>query len=95
MRPSNVFPFRIAESPPFMSKSRHRGIATLIGFAAILMWALLAAFTIGTRGLAPFQLLGLTFAVAFAVSVPVIGRKGMRAFGVFRQPWPVCAAPPF
>ena len=72
-----------------MPKSRYRAIATLIGFTAILMWALLAAFTIGARGIPPFQLLGLTFAVAFAVSLPVLGRKGRRAFRIFRQPWPV------
>ena len=74
-----------------MSKSRHRALATLIGFTAILMWALLAAFTIGARGIPPFQLLSLTFSLAFVVSLIILGRKGRQGFRVFKQPWPVWA----
>lgn len=44
----------------------NRTAATGIGFGAILLWALLAALTVGTRPVPPFQLLCLTFAIAAA-----------------------------
>ena len=43
--------------------------ATLIGFIAILLWATLALFTTATGEVPPFQLLSLTFGIAFAVSL--------------------------
>jgi drug/metabolite transporter (DMT)-like permease len=40
-----------------------RGGATLIGFSAVLMWALLALFTIGSAPVPPFQLSAMTFGI--------------------------------
>ena len=37
--------------------------ATLIGFSAVLMWALLALFTAGSGAVPPFQLAAMTFAI--------------------------------
>lgn len=41
-----------------------RRVATLLGFGAVLLWALLALFTVATQPVPPFQLNALTFAVA-------------------------------
>jgi drug/metabolite transporter (DMT)-like permease len=38
--------------------------ATMAGFAAILLWGLLALFTASTAGIPPFQLAAMTFGVA-------------------------------
>src|SRR5437762_13037789 len=37
--------------------------ATLIGLAAILMWSLLASFTVATGNIPAFQLAAMTFAI--------------------------------
>ena len=63
----------------------HRTRATLIGGIAVLLWALLALFTTGAAGIPPFQLLAMTFAVAFAVSLAVLATRGGRAFAAWRQ----------
>ncbi len=60
--------------------------ATLIGGVAILLWALLALFTTGAAGLPPFQLLAMTFAVAFLLGLGLIARRGVSAFRVLCQP---------
>ena len=69
--------------------------ATLIGFIAILLWATLALFTTATGAVPPFQLLSLTFGIAFAVSLlrwAWLARRDAEAFRrIFRQPWPVWA----
>jgi drug/metabolite transporter (DMT)-like permease len=54
-----------------MSASAHseRLRATLIGLIAVLLWATLALFTTATGQVPPFQLLSLTFGIAFAVSL--------------------------
>jgi drug/metabolite transporter (DMT)-like permease len=59
--------------------------ATLIGGIAVLLWALLALFTTGAAGIPPFQLLAMTFAVAFVVSLAVLAARGRRAFAAWRQ----------
>jgi drug/metabolite transporter (DMT)-like permease len=63
--------------------------ATLIGFIAILLWATLALFTTATGAVPPFQLLSLTFGIAFAVSLLRWGwlvRRDAEAFRrIFRQ----------
>ena len=59
--------------------------ATLIGGIAVLLWALLALFTTGAAGIPPFQLLAMTFAVAFTVSLAVLAARGRRAFAAWRQ----------
>ncbi len=62
--------------------------ATLIGFLAVLLWALLALFTAGAESVPPFQLLSLSFAIAFVASLAFLLRRGMRGLSVLRQPWP-------
>lgn len=59
--------------------------ATLIGGIAVLLWALLALFTTGAAGIPPFQLLAMSFAVAFLVSLAVLAARGRRAFAKWRQ----------
>ncbi len=65
--------------------SRKQLRATLVGGIAVLLWALLALFTTWAAGIPPFQLLALSFAVAFAVSLLVVILKGGR-LSVLRQP---------
>ncbi|HAV08777.1 MAG TPA: EamA family transporter [Rhodobacteraceae bacterium] len=50
--------------------------ATLTGFIAILLWALLALFTVGTSPVPPFQLNALTFAIGGAIGVVWLLRTG-------------------
>lgn len=60
--------------------------ATLIGFLAVLLWALLALFTAGAESVPPFQLLSLSFAIAFVASLAFLLRRGLRGLSVLRQP---------
>ena len=46
-----------------------RATATLIGFLAVLLWALLALFTIGTAPVPPFQLNAMTFTIGGALGL--------------------------
>ena len=59
--------------------------ATLIGGIAVLLWSLLALFTTWAGDIPPFQLLALSFIVAFAVSLVVVLLKGKRP-SLRRQP---------
>jgi drug/metabolite transporter (DMT)-like permease len=67
--------------------------ATLIGLIAVLLWATLALFTTATGQVPPFQLLSLTFGIAFAVSLLRwlwLARRSRAEFRrIFRQPWQV------
>lgn len=49
-----------------------RGNATLLGCGAVLLWSALALLTVGASRVPPFQLLGLTFAVATALGVVLL-----------------------
>jgi drug/metabolite transporter (DMT)-like permease len=60
--------------------------ATLIGFIAVLLWALLALFTTGTGDIPPFQLLSLSFGIAFLASLAFLLRRGLAGLRVLRQP---------
>lgn len=54
------------------------GRATLIGFSAVVMWALLALFTDASGGVPPFQLSAMTFSIGAAVGFaarPLLGRR--------------------
>ncbi|THD83560.1 EamA family transporter [Aliigemmobacter aestuarii] len=55
--------------------------ATAIGFTAILMWALLALFTIGSAPVPPFLLNALTFGIGGLIGLVWTARRG---FGVLR-----------
>lgn len=64
-----------------------RKFATLLGFGAVVLWALLALFTTASGDVPPFQLAAMTFAIGgMAGLIAGLRRKGWRAW---RQPWPV------
>ncbi len=63
--------------------------ATLLGFAAILMWSLLALLTVATGHVPPFQLAAMTFAIGTAIGLGWMAAT--RAWGVLRQPFAVWA----
>lgn len=69
--------------------------ATAIGAIAIALWATLALFTAATGAVPPFQLLAMTFAVAFLLSLvrwaALAARRGAVAFAFLRQDWKVWA----
>ena len=58
-----------------------KGRATLIGFTAVLMWSLLALFTIGSAPVPPFLLNALCFGIGGAIGLVWTARQG---FGVLR-----------
>lgn len=51
--------------------------ATAIGFSAVLMWALLALFTIGSAPVPPFQLNAMCFAIGGIIGLIWTGRRGI------------------
>lgn len=67
----------------------HRLRATLVGGVAAVLWATLALLTTLAQPVPPFQLVTLTFAIAFAVSLARWTIEGRAAFARLRQPWPV------
>ena len=50
-----------------------RSKATLVGFGAVLLWALLALFTVGSAPVPPFQLAAMCFAVGGTLGAVWIG----------------------
>ncbi|WP_319532486.1 DMT family transporter [uncultured Cohaesibacter sp.] len=67
-----------------------RLFATLVGFTAILMWALLALFTAASGSVPPFQLTAMTFLIGGSIGlVSWMFRPG--AIRSLKQPWPVWA----
>jgi drug/metabolite transporter (DMT)-like permease len=66
-----------------------RAKATAIGFTAVLMWALLALFTIGSAPVPPLQLNAICFAIGGLIGLIWTARTG---FGVLREvSWKVYA----
>lgn len=65
------------------------GAATAIGVIAIGLWSGLALLTSMAEGIPPFEMLALSFAIAFAASLIVLGGRGAAAFRSWRQPLPV------
>ena len=59
-----------------------RRAATAIGFAAVLLWSLLALFTVGSRPVPPFLLNVLCFAIGGGIGLVWIATG--RGFGVLR-----------
>ena len=45
------------------------GRATAIGFGAVLLWALLALFTVNAAGVPPFQLSAMCFAIGGTLGI--------------------------
>ena len=60
-----------------------RNCATLIGFGAVLLWAMLALFTVGSAPVPPFQLAAISFAIGGAIGLGWVGLSG-QGFGVLR-----------
>ncbi|KJZ40344.1 DMT family transporter [Pseudomonas fluorescens] len=73
------------------SRVRNAGPATAVGVIAIFLWSCLALLTTLTEGIPPFELLTLSFGVAFAASLIILGRRGVAGFNSWRQPWAVWA----
>lgn len=73
------------------SRVRSAHSATAVGVIAIFLWSCLALLTTLTEGIPPFELLTLSFAVAFAASLMILGRRGLSGFRNWRQPWAVWA----
>lgn len=68
-----------------MTTASHDPRATLVGFGAILLWALLALFTAASGGLPPFQLAAITFLIGGGLGcVPFLVRPARAR--VLRQP---------
>lgn len=64
--------------------------ATLIGFSAVALWALLALFTVGSAPVPPLQLNAICFAIGGAIGLVWVGAS--EGFGVLRQiSWKVYA----
>jgi len=62
---------------------------TLIGFTAIVLWGALALFTSLTGGLIPpFQLMAMTFTIAFALMLVRWLKQGHMGLRYIRQPLP-------
>ncbi len=62
--------------------------ATLFGFAAILMWSLLAVMIVASGTVPPFQLAALTFAIGGAIGAAWVTRTGhWRALRQKPQVW--------
>lgn len=62
------------------------GKATLIGLIAIGFWAALALSTVAAVGIPPFELLALSFAVAFLSGMLVLAVRGRQSLARLRQP---------
>lgn len=67
-----------------------QGRATAIGFSAVLLWALLALFTIGSSPVPPFQLNAICFAIGGGLGLARVLASGEGAV-LRRVPWYVYA----
>ncbi|MEZ5450666.1 MAG: EamA family transporter [Thiolinea sp.] len=62
--------------------------ATAIGFISIVLWGMLALLTSLTEGrIPPFQMLAMTFALAFLLMLANWLRQGHLGLRHARQPW--------
>lgn len=65
---------------------RKTGNATTVGIIAILLWSALALSTVAAKGIPPFELLMLSFAVAFISGMLLLALRGRQALAQLRQP---------
>lgn len=65
--------------------------ATLIGAVAILLWGSLALFTVWTAGIPPFQLVAMSFLIAFCLAAAKWTWRRENWFSHLRQPLCVIA----
>lgn len=71
-------------APVDTSSNVKRG--TLVGGSAILIWSTLAALTTLSRGIPPFQLLAMSFAIAFLIGLGLWFKQGGGFTRHFRLP---------
>lgn len=76
-------------TPVDTSTAVRRG--TLVGASAILIWSTLAALTTLSAGIPPFQLLAMSFSLAFLIGLGLWVRQGDSLAGHFRLPWRIWA----
>ncbi len=62
--------------------------ATAIGFAAVLLWSLLAVFTAASGTMPPFQLTAISFGIGGVAGLALWAFRPSAAKAL-RQPWPV------
>jgi drug/metabolite transporter (DMT)-like permease len=72
-----------------LSNQRARLVATLIGFAAVLLWSLLAVFTVVTGKVPPFQLAAMTFLIGGLIGAATwtVRPAGLRALKQPPEVW--------
>lgn len=63
--------------------------ATAIGGLAILLWSTLALLTTLSGEIPPFQLVGMSFGLAFLVGTATAVARARPVLAPLRQPWPV------
>jgi len=68
------------------SKSLDQTRATALGVLAILLWASLALLTVSASGIPSFELLALTFGIAFLAGLIVLAARGREGLLELRQP---------
>jgi drug/metabolite transporter (DMT)-like permease len=61
----------------------------MTGSIAVLLWGALALFTTWTEGLPPFQLVAMTFAIAFLLAAAKWAWQQENPVLFLRHPWPV------
>lgn len=76
---------------PVAAQARSSALGTAAGVGAVLLWALLALFTTGAKGIPPFQLLTLGFAIVFVLGTGFSLLRGRLRRADFRQPAAVWA----
>lgn len=59
-----------------ISEATGKARATLIGFSAVILWALLALFTVGSAPVPPLQLNAICFAIGGAIGLIWLGATG-------------------
>lgn len=74
----------LADSPTLGRVRR----ATAIGAVAVLLWATLALFTALSGDIPPFQLVAMSFFLAFLVGCTGSALRGQGVLRHLRQPWP-------
>ncbi|MCE3233311.1 MAG: rane protein [Rickettsiaceae bacterium] len=60
--------------------------ATLIGFAAPLLWATFPSLSLAVGGVPPFQLMFITFTISFLLSICMWKYQGKSVIHVLKQP---------
>lgn len=64
---------------------RSRRVATAVGAIAVLLWSMLAWITTGARGIPPFELTALAFAVAAVLGLALVAARGRAGLAKLRQ----------